>query len=244
MGKTEDIERFIDSVDSLPLQRMLRSVSNYNSYFIKSKVDEKLLTKILEAMSIVDRRFFVGDDSRNIENAYQDNVLGIGEGQTISQPRTVARMLVLAALQEGHDVLEVGAGSGWNAALIAKLVYPGRVFSVERYERLVRNAKENVRKLQVNSSLNNIEFLNENVFDKKSKIWKRKYDRIIITAGIPVGDRNIEDKVETLASSLLNNKGILVCPYTTGPIIIYRKNVELEREETKEQYSFVPLVEK
>ena len=96
--------------------------------------------------------------------------------------------------------------------------------------------KNQYRVLERISKLN---FLEENIFSR-GKVWKRKYDKIIITAGIHVGDNNIANKVETLAVDLLNKKGILICPYTEGPMVIYRKNDKLEREE-KDSYRFIPL---
>lgn len=243
MGKAEKI---IDSVKSWPLQNMLKVVYNNNVGF----GDERLLEKIIEAMSVIDRRYFVGSSSRNIENAYADGVLDIGDEQTISQPITVARMLLYADLKKGDSVLEVGAGSGWNATLIAYLVYPGSITSIDRIS--IKKAEENIstfrehlmerNQSQVLERISKLNFLEENIFSR-GEVWKRKYDKIIITAGIPNYNKNIANKVEGLAINLLNKNGILICPYTHGPIVIYRKNTKLEKEE-KGGYRFVPLVDK
>ena len=243
MGKAEEI---ISSVKSLPLQEMLKGVYDDNVSF----GDKKLLERIIEAMSIVDRRIFVGSNPRNIENAYADGVLDIGDGQTISQPITVARMLLYADLKKGDSVLEVGAGSGWNASLIAYLIYSGSITSIDRIA--IKKAEENLSKfknyLQNKNQFKNLErisklnFLEENIFSE-GKAWKRKYDKIIITAGIPNYDKNIASKVESLAINLLNKNGILICPHTEGSIVIYRKNAKLEREE-RGSYRFIPLIEK
>ncbi|OGJ19026.1 hypothetical protein A3K73_06620 [Candidatus Pacearchaeota archaeon RBG_13_36_9] len=222
------------------MQEMLRSVYSFNSRF----GNKKLLKKIISSMAVLDRRFFVKTGL-----AYDDNALPIGKGQTISQPSTVARMLVLAELKEGDDVLEVGTGSGWNAALISLLVYPGSAVSVDRISSLVERAKINVenikeelkkKNLNEHKKLENLYLLNEDIFAERS-VWKKSFDKIIITAG--VSREESEKKVEKVAEELLKEGGILICPYVSGPMVIYRKNGKLKREETKEQYVFVPLIE-
>lgn len=225
----------------LKMQEMLQSVLSYNP----SCPNKQLLRKILFAMIINDRKFFVQDE----EYAYNDTALSIGKGQTISQPSTVARMLLLTELQEGNNVLEIGAGSGWNAALIGFLVYPGNVKSVERISNLVDKAQINLTRLrnfvkqkypQDVIKLEKLNFLVEDVFSK-GKVWKRKYDRIIFTAGI--ADKKTENKIKQVAKNLLKKNGLLICPYIEGPLLIYRKKDKLIKEETKEHYVFVPLLE-
>lgn len=239
MREEEKIIRYVP----VRMKEMLRSVANYNSPH-----SGKLLRKILYAMSVIDRRFFVGSEDE--EYPYGDYALSIGKGQTISQPSTVAKMLLLSKLEEGDNVLEVGAGSGWNAALIGFLVYPGSVLSVERIAALVEKAERNTSKLrnylkqkrpQDIEKVSKINFLAENAFSKK--VWKKKYDKIIITAGI--ADKETGNKVKELAKTLLKQNGLLICPYISGPLIIYKKRGNgLERKETKEYYVFVPLLEK
>ncbi len=223
----------------LDMQEMLDSVLYYNS----SCRNKKLLRKILFSMIIIDRKFFVD------ANPYFDGALPVGRGQTISQPSTVARMLLLAELGIGDDVLEIGAGSGWSAALISLLVYPGSIKSVERIASLVKKAQGNLAKLkdflkqkypQDIIKLGNINFLIEDIFSK-GRSWKKKYDKILITAGIK--DKKTERKVEELAKRLLKKNGVLICPYVSGPLVIYKKKDKLEREETREHYLFVPLLE-
>jgi protein-L-isoaspartate(D-aspartate) O-methyltransferase len=96
-----------------------------------------------EAMRRVPREEFVPPRLRS--NAYVDTPLPIGSGQTISAPHMVAIMVEKLALEPGMKVLEVGAGSGYHAAVVAELVAPdGQVFSVERVESLARFAKDNL----------------------------------------------------------------------------------------------------
>ncbi len=230
-------------IESTPveIEKMLQSVYSFNSRF----GNKKLLKKITSSMVILDRKFFAGDKV----GVYDDNALPIGRGQTISQPSTVARMLILAELKEGDNVLEVGTGSGWNASLISFLVYPGNVISIDRIGELVERAKLNIRALKANLKkrgsrdylkLENLYLLKEDIFTERS-VWKKSFDKIIITAGIP--NRESEKKVEKVAEELLKDGGILICPYVSGPMVIYRKNGKLKRGETKEQYVFVPLIE-
>lgn len=216
---------------------MLESVSSYCIQFVKNKEQEKLFERIIKAMSVIDRKFFV----ENEEFAYVDTALAIGHGQTISQPSTVARMLMLAELKEGDSVLEVGSGSGWNSSLISFLVYPGKVISIDIIPKLTKLAMNNILKLKTNlkqeysRKIENIKIINGNFFSHN-----KKYNKIIITAGI--SDEQ-EDKIRKIAERLLKNNGILICPRISGDMIIFKKNKKLEREETKEEYVFVPLVE-
>jgi protein-L-isoaspartate(D-aspartate) O-methyltransferase len=91
--------------------------------------------RVLAAVRAVPRHLFVPDDSVR-RRAYEDVALPIGLGQTISQPRTVARMTELLGVREGERVLEVGTGSGYQAAILVEL--GARVFSIERHEPILR----------------------------------------------------------------------------------------------------------
>lgn len=93
---------------------------------------------VLAAMAAVPREDFVPGEARS--TAYADRPLGIGSGQTISQPVVVARMAELAGVAPGTRVLEVGAGSGYAAAVMAQA--GARVFAVEQDRRLADRARE------------------------------------------------------------------------------------------------------
>ena len=204
-----EIRRIIEKAGKM--RDMLYSVYNYNSQFIKTNEENKFLEKILEAMTVVDRKFFV----LNPEDAYIDSALPIGEGQTISQPSTVARMLMLAELKRGDTVLEVGTGSGWNACLISFLVYPNKVVSIDRISGLVEEARNNVKNLEKHIKRKmRIKFKVESFFEHEDR-----YDKIIITAGS--SDEQLE-KIEKLAGKLLNKNGILICPRQYGKMIIFK----------------------
>ncbi len=98
---------------------------------------------LINAFRAVDRADFVLPEQWEL--AYRNYPLPIGEGQTISQPATVALMLELLSVEVGMKVLEVGAGSGYVAALLAKLVGEhGMVFALERLPELAEQAKGNL----------------------------------------------------------------------------------------------------
>jgi protein-L-isoaspartate(D-aspartate) O-methyltransferase len=105
--------------------------------------DERVLT----AMATVPRHRFVADEHR--ERAYEDHPIPIGEGQTISQPYIVARMLEVLRLEPQDNVLEVGTGSGYLTALLAELV--ASVYSIERIPVLAARADALLRQLGYNN---------------------------------------------------------------------------------------------
>lgn len=101
--------------------------------------------RVLAAMAQVPRERFVGERARR--RAYADGALAIGDGQTISQPWVVAAICEALALGGGERVLEIGTGSGYSTAIIARLAR--EVVSVERIEGLARAARERLAALDV-----------------------------------------------------------------------------------------------
>jgi protein-L-isoaspartate(D-aspartate) O-methyltransferase len=99
--------------------------------------------KVLEVMGKVRRHLFVSSAYRR--QAYQDYPLPIDEGQTISQPYIVALMTQILEVREGEKVLEIGTGSGYQAAVLARLT--DQVFSIEIRENLAKKAADNLKKL-------------------------------------------------------------------------------------------------
>lgn len=101
--------------------------------------------EITNAFYEIHRREFLGEEDKHL--AGEDRPLAIGFNQTISQPFTVAFMLNLLEAKRGEKILDVGTGSGWQAALIAKLVSPdGIVVTIERIKELADAAKINIDK--------------------------------------------------------------------------------------------------
>lgn len=93
---------------------------------------------VLDAMRSVPREHFVPEPLRSL--AYEDHALPIADDQTISQPYIVALMIEALALRGGEKVLEIGTGSGYSAAVLARIA--GEVWSVERIERLAHDAAQ------------------------------------------------------------------------------------------------------
>ena len=99
--------------------------------------------RLLQAMRTVPREAFVPEQQR--EFAYEDSPLPIEAGQTISQPYMVALMIEAAQIEPGDRALEIGAGSGYAAAVMAEIAE--RVFAIERHEELARLADDRMRRL-------------------------------------------------------------------------------------------------
>lgn len=98
---------------------------------------------LLAAFDEVPRENFVPENMR--DHAYDDGPLPIGEGQSISQPYIVARMIEAAGITSVSRVLEVGAGSGYAAAVLSRLAR--EVFAIERHEKLAHQARERIEEL-------------------------------------------------------------------------------------------------
>jgi protein-L-isoaspartate(D-aspartate) O-methyltransferase len=131
--------------------------------------------RVLEAMRKVPRHRFV---PRELEaEAYEDRPLSIGQGQTISQPLIVALMTLSLDVQRAHTVLEVGTGSGYQAAVLARLA--GQVITIERHPVLARSASA----LLVELGLTNVDV----VVGDGTLGWPERapYHRILVTAGAP-----------------------------------------------------------
>lgn len=131
--------------------------------------------RVLGAMERVPRHLFV--DSLTIASAYSDMALPVGEGQTISQPYMVAVMTELLELSGAEKVLEVGTGSGYQAAILAEL--SRAVYTIERIASLTETAKKKFLEL----SYSNI----HSRTDDGTLGWPEEapFDRIIVTAGAP-----------------------------------------------------------
>lgn len=100
--------------------------------------------RVLHAMKVVPRHLFIPE--REQRNAYADYPLPIGWGQTISAPHMVAIMCELLDIQDGMKILEIGAGSGYHAAVMAVLAGSGHIYAVEVIEQLAPFARDNLKK--------------------------------------------------------------------------------------------------
>ena len=185
--------------------------------------------RVLEAMLTVPRELFVPESEQKW--AYNDGPLSIDYGQTISQPYIVALMSELLALKGDERVLEIGTGSGYQAAILAKLAR--EVYSIERHEPLKQGAEETLKKL-------GIEHVEIKLGDGTSG-WPEHapYDGIIVTAGAPDAPQPL---LEQLAP-----EGRLVIPIGSAHQqtlkVIQRKKDKYKKQAVCE-CRFVPLIGK
>jgi protein-L-isoaspartate(D-aspartate) O-methyltransferase len=152
---------------------------------------------VLRAMEEIPREAFVEDADR--ADAYRDSALGIACGQTISQPFVVAYMTQQLKLQKQHRVLEIGTGSGYQAAILARL--SRQVLTVERYRTLADHARARLEKL----GCDNVEVMLGDGFDLPAGIGD--FDRIIVTAAM--------EQIPEALTQRLEPAGILIAP--VGP---------------------------
>jgi protein-L-isoaspartate(D-aspartate) O-methyltransferase len=143
-------------------------------------------TRVLRAIERVPRELFV--DPAFADHAYQDIALPIDCGQTISQPYVVAFMTEKLDLDERHKVLEIGTGSGYQAAVLSHLC--GHVFTVERWRELQKAANRRFAKLSI-----------ANVTTIIGDGWigwppQAPYDRIIVTAAAPEPPQALIDQLK------------------------------------------------
>jgi protein-L-isoaspartate(D-aspartate) O-methyltransferase len=120
-------------------------MSERNNLLVKNLIEAGHLKTphLIEAFKKVDRYDFVIDYLKN--EAYLNNPLAIGFGQTISQPLTVAFMLELLQPQEGNKILDIGSGSGWQMALLSEIVgVKGKVFGIEIIPEIYEFGKKNL----------------------------------------------------------------------------------------------------
>ncbi len=108
--------------------------------YLKSK-------EVIDAMRDVPREIFIPENQKKY--AYEDIPLEIGYGQTISAPHMVAIMLEALKLKEDSKVLEIGTGTGYHAALAAKIANKGKIYTIERIKELAEIARENFKKLGI-----------------------------------------------------------------------------------------------
>jgi protein-L-isoaspartate(D-aspartate) O-methyltransferase len=141
--------------------------------------------RVLEAMANVPRHEFVPEHLRN--SAYTDGPLPIGEGQTISQPYIVAYMTQLLDLGPEDTVLEIGTGSGYQAAVLAQIA--GQVYSVERIETLAEQARARLGQL----GIGNVEVV---VNDGSGGLPEHApYSGIIVTAAAPQAPEPLKEQL-------------------------------------------------
>ena len=185
--------------------------------------------KVLEAIGKIPRHFFL--DSAFDEAAYEDRAFPIGEGQTISQPYTVAYQSQLLEVKNFDKVLEIGTGSAYQACVLAEM--GAHVFTIERQKKLFENNKT----FQFLKKYPTIKFFYGDGYEGLPKF--APFDKIIITAAAPEIPQKLIEQ--------LRPGGMMVLPLGSGDVQQMMRIIKLEngslKEETFDRFSFVPMIE-
>ncbi len=183
--------------------------------------------RVLNVLVTTPREMFVDTSLQSV--AYEDRALGIGFGQTISQPLMVAVMTQALQLHGSERVLEIGTGSGYQTAILARLA--AHVYSIERYQQLACQAACRLRKLQIS---------NVSVYVGDGSLgWvdQAPYDRILVTAASPV--------IPSRLILQLVRDGILVVPVGVREhqdLLFIRRTLDQPEIRNLGGCLFVPLV--
>lgn len=207
---------------------------NYKQRGLRNKLVKILRNKgisderVLHAIGKVPRHVFF--DNALLEHAYQDKAFPIGEGQTISQPYTVAFQTEKLEIKTGDKVLEIGTGSGYQACILLEM--GAKVYTIEYNKRLFEKTKAFLPTMGYKPYF----FYGDG---SKGLPAKAPYDKIIVTAGAPVVPSALTDQ--------LAENGVLIIPVGNRErqvmIRITKKNGELIKEEF-DHFAFVPLLGK
>ncbi len=205
---------------------------NYKQRGLRNKLVKKLSEKgikderVLAAIGKVPRHAFF--ENALLEHAYQDKAFPIGEGQTISQPYTVAFQTEKLEIKPGDKVLEIGTGSGYQASVLMEV--GAKVYTIEYNRKLYEKCKEFLPTMGYKPFF----FFGDG---SKGLPAKAPYDKIIVTAGAPIVPSALTDQ--------LAEGGILIIPVGDREkqmmLRIRKKNGKLIQEEF-ENFAFVPLL--
>jgi len=208
-------------------------IDNYREQGARKKLVDILRTKgiednaVLTAVGNVPRHFFFDETFWN--QAYKDIAFPIGEGQTISQPYTVAYQTQLLHINKGDKVLEIGTGSGYQTCILVAL--GAKVYTIERQEKLYERTARLLPQMGYKARF----FLGDG---SKGIAHRAPYDKIIVTAGAPT--------VPDVLLSQLNIGGIMVIPVgdeTAQKMVTILKTGENSYEKHElDTFRFVPLI--
>ena len=179
--------------------------------------------KEYKAFCEIDRKFFVPEGFKY--KAYEISAIPLKEDSTISSPLTVAKMTHYLDLKNADSVLEIGCGSGYQAAILSKIVR--RVFTIDRICHLIEKAKERFKKLNI---------YNVNAKCDDGRIgWKNfaPYDRILLSAYI--------DKIENNLLNQIKEEGFILAPIKNKDKQIITKFYKNGKKEEIEECEFVPI---
>jgi protein-L-isoaspartate(D-aspartate) O-methyltransferase len=202
---------------------------------LRKKLADSLRTKgitderVIEAINNIPRHYFL--DSAFDEVAYEDRAFPIGEGQTISQPFTVAYQTQLLGVKPFHKVLEIGTGSVYQASVLAEL--GAQVFTIERQKKLY---DQNL-KFPLKNRYPGIKFFYGDGYEGLPTY--APFDRVIITAAAPFVPPKLVEQLKT--------GGIMVIPVGEGDVQTMKQLIKNEDgtciETSYHQFSFVPMVQ-
>jgi protein-L-isoaspartate(D-aspartate) O-methyltransferase len=203
--------------------------NNERNAMVRAQLVQRGITdsRVLDAMATVPRHLFVPPEAR--AQAYGDRALPISEGQTISQPYIVALMAQALSLGPGDRVLEVGAGSGYAAAVLSRLA--GEVYTIERWPALAETAER---------CLHDLGYMNVHVFHGDGTAGLPAYapfDAVVVSAAAPWVPRPLREQ--------LGEGGRLVIPVgERNEQILLRLTRTDHRTRTERlgEVRFVPLV--
>jgi protein-L-isoaspartate(D-aspartate) O-methyltransferase len=203
--------------------------NNERNVMVRAQLVQRGITdsRVLDAMATVPRHLFVPPEAR--AQAYGDRALPISEGQTISQPYIVALMAQALSLRPGDRVLEVGAGSGYAAAVLSRLA--GEVYTIERWPALAETAER---------CLHDLGYMNVHVFHGDGTAGLPAYapfDAVVVSAAAPWVPRPLREQ--------LGEGGRLVIPVGgRNEQILLRLTCTDHRTRTERlgEVRFVPLI--
>lgn len=184
--------------------------------------------KVLSTIETTPREIFIPDSFRN--QAYENIAVPIGDDQTISQPYIVALMTQSLELNKNHKVLEIGTGSGYQCAILSKLVR--RVYTIERIKSLLIKAESKFKKLELTNIVTK--------FGDGNLGWKEQvpFDRIIFTAATK--------EISNFFFNHITENGIIIAPVIEGSKQILKKFTKTDNKIFVKKLTnvlFVPNIE-